>query len=658
MTTPQEATPPAEEASYSAQPFQSQTRTLRPRFYGLRGKLIVPYVLLTLLLAMVGIFVVTRLVADSLRERFANQLYEASRIVADGFVRQEQIHLDNLYNMALSQGVIDAFNTQDEEMLRNQLEGIAAIYHIQVVSAVDTTGLELFSLGLDPVTGEYIQSQGVDFSGIPFVSNVLAGYQDNLGDKFTGLLETKSSMVLVTSAPVYAQDSSLLGVLLVGTRLDSILASAKTQALADIVLLDSDLQLLGTTLPALEEGYDALEEAAVLFSQQAVTDPQEVTLYGRAYEIFCAPFIVREQNLGWLGVVLPGTYVTTPEATSRSTFSILFALATAATIIVGFLLAQNIARPILRLRTMTQAVASGDLDQSIRLRQSDEIGDLASAFDQMTEQLRERTSETERLYAETVQRNKELADINARLQQTQLQLIQSEKLAAIGQLTAGIVHDVKNPLAVIKGMAEVIGDEESLSEETRQGIRLMHESAVKANNIVTDLLKFARQTKPEMKVQDLRETIEAALRLTAYMIREAKIRVNTSLPNHSIMLNYDSQQIEQVFINLITNAVQAMPSEGVLNISVLQGDHRVGVVFRDTGIGIPVELLNRIFDPFFTTKREGEGTGLGLSVSYGIVASHHGYIGVESVVGQGSTFTVYLPFEELDLPTGEITDGQ
>jgi signal transduction histidine kinase len=245
-----------------------------------------------------------------------------------------------------------------------------------------------------------------------------------------------------------------------------------------------------------------------------------------------------------------------------------------------------------------------------------------------------------------VQRNKELAEINAQLQAMQLQLIQSEKLAAIGQLAAGIVHDVKNPLTVIKGMAEFLQEDGGSPEETSQGLNMIRESAVKANDIVTDLLKFARQSSPEMTYQDLRETINASIRLTAYLTRKAHVKVKTDLPETEVWATYDSQQIEQVFINLITNATQAMSDDGTLRVSIKQYDHRVAITFQDTGTGIPPEIMNRIFDPFFTTKPEGEGTGLGLSVSYGIVTSHRGHIDVESELGKGSIFTVFLPVEQ------------
>ena len=246
-------------------------------------------------------------------------------------------------------------------------------------------------------------------------------------------------------------------------------------------------------------------------------------------------------------------------------------------------------------------------------------------------------------HAETVKRNEELADANARLQSAQAQLVQSEKLASVGQLTAGIVHDVKNPLAVIKGLAEELQEEVGLDPSTLEQLKTIRQSATRASTIVGDLLKFARQSTPEMETRDIRETVESSMRLTEYLVRKAGVDSQLDLPKESVMMTYDATQIEQVLINLITNSVQAMPDGGKLRVSLGQAEGAVAIAVQDSGIGIPRENLSRIFDPFFTTKPEGQGTGLGLSVSYGIVSRHGGRIEVESKIGQGTTFTVLLP---------------
>jgi signal transduction histidine kinase len=223
----------------------------------------------------------------------------------------------------------------------------------------------------------------------------------------------------------------------------------------------------------------------------------------------------------------------------------------------------------------------------------------------------------------------------------QMQLVRSEKLAAIGQLTAGIVHDVKNPLAAIQGMTDILRNDSSLSGEARQDIGIIHTSAIKATKIVTDLLKFARQAPPQLKSQDLRETVYASLYLNRYIIRKANVKLIVDIADQPLIALYDAVQLEQVFINLIQNAVQAMPHGGYLKVILSKENSCARLVFIDTGGGIPPDNLKRIFDPFYTTKVNG--TGLGLSTSYGIIASHHGEIQVQSEVGRGTRFTIHLP---------------
>ena len=625
----------------------AQGKKMKPgfRLNGLRSKLIVPYVLLTLILAMTGTYIVTRLVTASIRERFLNQSLEANRIAADVVVRRERFHLENLRLMAFTEGVAEAFASEDAGTLKNLLMPLAMNSQTEVVSAVDLNGREILTLSLDPSTGQYTVSSGGSFTDFEPYIYVRGGVVDETGDKFVGMHTTVQGEALLTLAPVKDDTNRLVGVLMAGTYATSLLDEIRSQALADVILLDKQRALIATTLPEPEEWFQKLAFPSQNLSA-VVSSTREVSIFQRPYQMVSAPWIVRSQNLGWLVTFLPGNYVVDTEATSRNSFIILFALGTLAIVLVGRWIAQDIARPILRLANVSQAVASGDLEQETGLTRSDEIGQLAESFDQMTVKLRERTAEASRLYDEAKQRNQELAAINLRLQETQLQLVQSEKLAAIGQLTAGIVHDVKNPLAVIKGMAEVLSGDPEIPEELKKELQIIGDSAAKANRIVTDLLKFARQTDSEMRAQDLRETVETSLRLTAYLIRQAFIQLDVDLPERPLIARYDSLQIEQVLVNLIHNGIQAMEKYGKMQVRLEQLDGMAVISIQDNGSGIPEENLKRIFDPFFTTKPAGEGTGLGLSVSYGIIANHKGRINVESALGEGTTFSIWLPVKE------------
>lgn len=613
--------------------------------FRLQGKLIIPYVILTLMMAAVGVYVVTHLVASTIRERFVNQLYESARVASDSVVRVERDHLENLRLMVFTEGMASALVARDAGRAEALLLPLALNNRLDSVTALDSSGREILTLGRDPNSGQYLRTQATDFSQKDLVRNVLEGKQDANGDKYAAILETVFGPGLFTSSAVRDSQGEIVGAILVGTRLSNMLADIKSQALADLLILDMERQVLATTLPPPVEGFGELQAAAQAASQSALSQTYDLKLNRRDYQITYTPFKVRGQQIGWLGVVLPSSYVVAAQATSRNTFSLLFTAGTLGIIVLGLLLSRSIARPILQLSSLTQAVAAGNLDQNIGLERGDEIGELAQAFDVMTLRLRERTQEAARLYAEAIQRNKELAEINEQLRSTQRQLVQSEKLAAIGQLTAGIVHDVKNPLTVIKGMAELLLGEDELPQSMREEITLIKDSAQKANLIVTDLLTFARQSKPDLSERDMRETIEAALRLCAFPLRKGHIEVCKDLPEQPVMMAHDPQQIEQVLVNLITNAIQAMPNGGKIRINLSRGEGVIALAVQDTGIGIPPENINRIFDPFFTTKPEEQGTGLGLSVSYGIISNHEGRIEVESVVGEGTTFTILLPIK-------------
>lgn len=640
------------EAGVATASVAPQRRVLGLRLPGwrLRAQLILPYVLLTLVTAMVGIFIVTQLVASSVRERFENRLNEASRVAADGVVRLERQHLDALRPMVFTEGVSQAIGDDDVAALEVLLAPHVLVGRADITTIVNRQGQEVLSFILDPARLTYVTTRGADLSLEPLVQKVLTGQQDELGDKFAGLRELPAGNFLFSSAPVQDSRGVLVGAVLVGTQLETLLTQLQDQAKPDgVVVLDANGTLLATSFLEPDEGFAQFQlTAAEVAAIEDTSLFHPVTLNARPYDVLYSPFKIREVKVGLLGVVLNKEYVVSTEATSRYSLAAVFALGVASVIIIGVLLAQSIAKPILQLRQVSHAVASGDLNQRTGLRRPDEIGELAADFDLMTDRLRERTAEAARLYAETVQRNKELADINARLQSAQQQLIQSEKLAAVGQLTAGIVHDVKNPLAVIKGLAEILQEEDGLNAFVREQLTLIRDNASRANTIVTDLLKFARQSTPEMMRRDLRETIHSSVRLTEYLARRGKVELTPQVPDEAVLVMYDAQQIEQVLINLIQNAIQAMPGGGKLRVGLTEADGVAVIQVQDTGIGIPAENLHRIFDPFFTTKPEGEGTGLGLSVSYGIVRRHRGEIRAASIVGQGTTFTINLPVNQPD----------
>ncbi len=614
----------------------------------LRVKLIVPYVILTLFTSMVGTYVVTRLVSSSARERFLNQLYEASRVSADGIVRTERDHLADLRLMAFTKGVSEAVLARDSQMLQDLLWPLSLNNETEALSLLDLSGQSILTLVVDSETGRTLSFEGEDFSGLRIVQVILRGESDEYGDKFSEFVDTHSGTFLFTGAPIRDERSQLVGMLLVGTRADSLLTDLKRQTMTDLIFLDLDGRLLGTTFAEVEEGMENLYLTNEDLSGKIDNQIREIEINHRHYMAVYTPLLVREETVGYKALVLNSDYLIDTYNTSRNVFSIIFSAATMGVILTGFFLSQSIMNPVVRLQSAAQSIAEGNLERRSGLQRRDEIGQLAAVFDLMTFRLRRRISQAARLYAETVERNQELNEINARLQSTQQQLVQSEKLAAVGQLTAGIVHDVKNPLAVIKGLSDELDEDPLIADEIRKSMHTIRDSASHANRIVSDLLTFARQSTPSMLTQNLVETVRAALRLTEFLARKGRVQVETDFPEPGVICEYDSQQIEQVLINLIQNAIQAMPDGGNLHVAVRNDSDLASISVRDTGIGICADNMRRIFDPFFTTKQEGEGTGLGLSVSYGIISRHGGKIDVESEPGKGTVFTVILPSGNLE----------
>jgi len=236
-----------------------------------------------------------------------------------------------------------------------------------------------------------------------------------------------------------------------------------------------------------------------------------------------------------------------------------------------------------------------------------------------------------------------IADRTKELRAAQDRLVQSEKLASIGQLASGVAHEINNPIGVILSFAQVLVRKVSPEDPFYKPLRSIEREALRCKAIVHNLLDFARRTTPTLKLLDINRVLDVTCDLVSHQLDDVGTKLIKSYEPKLAPIMGDANQLQQVFTNIIMNAHQAMPDGGELRITTRQLANEVQVLFADSGNGIPPEHLKRIFDPFFTTKEVGQGTGLGLSVSYGIVQSHGGTIEVESKVGLGSVFVVRLP---------------
>ncbi|MEK7729058.1 MAG: ATP-binding protein, partial [candidate division KSB1 bacterium] len=303
---------------------------------------------------------------------------------------------------------------------------------------------------------------------------------------------------------------------------------------------------------------------------------------------------------------------------------LLFALSAIAAIslMIYWLVHVIVLKPLRQIVTATQHVAAGDLTYAIPMHQRDEIGALAQSFNEMTR----------------------------RLAETQRQLFQSEKLASVGRLAAGVAHEINNPLTGVLTYSSFLLKRAEDKPEIKEDLEVIVRETKRCREIVKGLLDFARQSPAEKNRVAINEVIKRSVQILANQLAKHKIQIEQQLAPDLPELEADANQLQQVLVNLIMNANDALAENGgtiTVSSALLANEANVRrphiqIQVRDTGCGIPAENLSKIFEPFFTTKGQ-KGNGLGLAIVWGIIEKHNGRIAVESKLDAGTTFTILLP---------------
>lgn len=306
-------------------------------------------------------------------------------------------------------------------------------------------------------------------------------------------------------------------------------------------------------------------------------------------------------------------------------------------------------RPVNELLRHTSRLAQGHLDCELVPTSNDELGELMKAFQLMTSNLRQARNDLEEWGRTLEQKVEERTD---QLQRIQKQLVHSEKLASLGELVAGIAHEINNPLSGILIYSELLSNDNRLNPELHKDMEIISSETQRCAGIVKGLLEFARDYNPLMNRLDINQVLQDSLRLVQCQSAFQNVVIRRQFDTELPVIMADQNQLKQVFINIFINAGQAMQDlrQGELFIvtrRAMSGRDGVVVEITDSGCGVPDEQLGRLFDPFFSTKGAG-GTGLGLSVSYGIIQAHGGTIAVESTLGIGTTFIIWLPPESTE----------
>lgn len=292
-------------------------------------------------------------------------------------------------------------------------------------------------------------------------------------------------------------------------------------------------------------------------------------------------------------------------------------LAVALGVVMPILLVFGIFGPLSVIKNATEDIALGRFNRIQVINTRDEMQQVMEAFNTMVRELERR----------------------------QDQLVQSQKLSSIGTLTAGVAHQLNNPLNNISTSCQIALDELEAgdAELLKRMLKNIDQETLRARDVVKGLLEFSRVQEFSLRTAQLADTVRRAVRLVQSQIpAEIALRVNIS---EDLVLPMDTQRMQEVFINMIINAAQSIGNKGAITITATANEQAGEAVIevRDTGKGIPREIQGRLFDPFYTTKEEGQGTGLGLSVVYGIIQKHQGHVTVESAPGEGASFFIHLP---------------
>jgi signal transduction histidine kinase len=617
----------------------------------IRFKVILPYLLLTLVVAVTGVYVVTRLVSNTLQERLTNQLLEAGRVVSDNFARQEIAHLETARVVAYTVGLAEALQAGDRAGLSALAAPLAAGLGIDSLSLVDRQGTEYFYL-VELADGSLLET-GVN-SGLessPMVQSLLQANDPQAAPRRALVYSTVVKKYYYFSALPIELNNEIVGVVLVGTSLDTIIPYLKSTALADIILYDESGSAIATSLAGqttdealLGDFSISQEEYLEVVGSKGNVAGENFELQGRWYSLARNPLRVGDDQLGAFAVILPLEFVLQPGAVSRNNYILLFAAAMIGVIAIGYGISRLLINPIYALVRASQAITAGDLNQRTGVKSSDEIGVLANTFDVMTDNLQQRTIELERA-------NRTLAQMD----QTKSSFIQ---VAA---------HELRTPLTLLSGYTQILQtkakdypDLEGISQGLLEGSARMQE-------VVNSMLDISRIDSKMLKALPDKTSLAAILKRVEKTFqaawKERKLAFSTAGISELPLVYADPDLLYKLLYHLVMNAIKYTPDGGTITLRgrVLEAEGEVEVCIQDTGIGIDPQHQELIFEKFYQTgevqlhssgrtKFKGGGPGLGLAIARGIVEAHGGRIWVESPGHDeetlpGSCFYMRLPLQ-------------
>jgi len=595
-------------------------------------KVLVPVVSIMVLFLVLTVWSLNRRITKQFQAEAARSLETADSV----FHSSENLHAKNLLlrfsNLPNDPRYKAAFQSKHLQTVRDAIKDLPTEQGVDVALFASSKADLQASAQKDP------RIPLADFQ----ISSSAAAKQALTGSPKTDTIRVGDKLFDVVSVPVFGgsglpifgrSSDAPIGILTIGSEISDAVARELSLITHSQIVLLANGHVVASTVP----GKELREQFARLFSEATQEasprgGPRQVLLGEEHYFCAAGKFSSLNGDAG-LGYLLLSSYELPLQAfhsTQRTVLLVSGLGILLGSVIVG-LLVRKVTEPLRQLQAGADAVGIGDFSHQVNIHSHDECGELARAFNRMTENLKRSREELERTVTT--------------LKTTQAQLIQSEKLSGLGEFVAGVAHELNNPLTSVMGFSEMLVMAPGHPKQERY-LDLILKSAQRCQKIVQSLLTFARLHPPERRLSNINTLIEGAVEFMQYQFRTSNIEIVTRLDPSLPEAMLDGHQMQQVFLNILNNARQAIEAKGgrgrVL-ISTQSLPPRMRIVFEDDGPGIAEEHLPKLFDPFFTTKEIGKGTGLGLSLCYGVVSEHGGSIQVRSQVGQGAAFVIDLP---------------
>lgn len=618
----------------------------------IRFKVILPYLLLTLLVAVTGAYVVTRLVANSLEERLANQLLEAGRVVSDSMARQEIEQVQSARVVAFTRGLGEALRDEDEEQIVLLAKPAAGGLNVESLILFDGQGREALHI-IKQTNGSILDvSQRGTKTTLSTVDELLTENNPNSLPKRTLAKDpVDGNYYYFTSIPV-TFENQVIGVVTVGTSLNTLVPQLKSTSSSDVIFYDDSGTAIASTLGINTADPLFLRTFTIednfyneIINQDDSVEGENFEVEERLYRSGFSPLKISDDRIAVFAVVLPMDFVVDQSSVNRNNYIFLYSAAMIAVILVGYFIARMIIKPLSSLVTTSRAIADGDLAKRTGIQTNDEIGVLANTFDDMTEHLEERTHELEKTN-----------QILEQMDRTKIRFIQVS------------AHELRTPLTLVQGYAQMMQLKAKNNPDFEKYANGIVDGTTRMVDIIDNLLDASRIDSNLLEVLltevEIDELVEKAEKAFKASLEERDISFITEGLSDLPTVDADDNLFYKVFYHVIMNAIKYTPDSGTVTVTgrTITGDNNnneVEISIKDTGIGIDVQYHELVFEKFYQTgdvllhssgktKFKGGGPGLGLAISRGIMEAHHGRIWLESpghneATNPGTTVFIRLP---------------